>query len=500
MIIPPLKKKDHRWTDTDQDSLGAALNWDRIGIMPDEAEERKELDLTPPPAVRKAALQGLALRKKYGRGGLSTQEAGKLGIGSGVARAVSLTRGEAQDPKTIKRMVAFFNRHKANKDTPPEKGNGKISWLLWGGDPGREWASKMLAELGEVAEKKEVTEKHLAGEHSQGTHGNRGVPSGFDPDTVKTIDGVQVARGNFVNTKDRYAVIDTSKSSGMGSNWHSTPQDAIAEHNKWHKSEAAGADAKQKYQKSIENARNGSASAEDVGRLSGGRKSMRRGSGGALLKEITGKVSGAEGARIVARELKDKLRVGSDGNSYYPTKDIIDLAAGILKGIIPLAPKTKESPDYLDAPLAEYEATGKGLYVFKEHDGRYRWVTFSSNPYKDRDREFVSWKSLEEDVQRADREGNFGPLRWWHVPGVDLGACDFNMLHGKILIESGTFNSAVIAETIKENADKLEVSIGFTHPPDEPDGEGVFHHIRRFERSLCPKGRVSNRFTRLTVV
>ena len=36
----------------------------------------KELDLTPPPAVRKAALQGLALRKKYGRGGLSTQEAG----------------------------------------------------------------------------------------------------------------------------------------------------------------------------------------------------------------------------------------------------------------------------------------------------------------------------------------------------------------------------------------------------------------------------------------
>jgi len=271
---------------------------------------RKEIDLTPPSAVRKAALHGLALRKQYGRGGLSQSEAGKQGIGSGVARAVSLSKGQAQSPDTIRRMVAFFDRHEKNKDTDPKEGNGKIAWLLWGGDAGRAWAVKMVQKL-----------------------------------TV-----------------------------------------------------------------------------------------------------------------------------------------------------------AKEHPSYLDAPLDEFNQTGKGLYVFKDFDGAERWVTFSSNPYQDRDKEFVSWKALEDDVLRADVDKNYGVLRWWHVPGIDIGDCDFNMMHGKILIESGTFRTAAIARTVKENADKLEISIGFTHPPEEPDSEGVFHHIRRFERSLCPKGRVSNRFTRLAVI
>ncbi len=140
-----------------------------------------------------------------------------------------------------------------------------------------------------------------------------------------------------------------------------------------------------------------------------------------------------------------------------------------------------------------------GLFVYKESDGRYRWVAFSSNAYRDRDEEIVSIKALMDDVQRADKDGNYGPLRWWHVPGVDIGTCDFNMMNGRILIESGTFKNAAIARTVKEYADKLELSLGFTHPPDEPDASGVFHRIRRFERSLCPAGRVSNRFTRLIV-
>jgi hypothetical protein len=44
-------------------------------------------------------------------------------------------------------MVAFFNRHEKNKDTPPEKGNGMIAWYLWGGDPGRKWAEKVQTSM-----------------------------------------------------------------------------------------------------------------------------------------------------------------------------------------------------------------------------------------------------------------------------------------------------------------------------------------------------------------
>jgi hypothetical protein len=101
------------------------------------------IDFTPPEAVQKAAMRGLMLRRKYGRGGLDTNEAGEQGIGSGVARATTLASGKAVSLDTIRQMVAFFARHEKNLDTPPEKGNGMIAGLLWGGRPGMEWANSV---------------------------------------------------------------------------------------------------------------------------------------------------------------------------------------------------------------------------------------------------------------------------------------------------------------------------------------------------------------------
>jgi hypothetical protein len=86
------------------------------------------------------------------------------------------------------------------------------------------------------------------------------------------------------------------------------------------------------------------------------------------------------------------------------------------------------------------------------------------------------------------------------VGGADLGDCDFNAMHGKILIESGTFRNPAIAERVKEQAPNLQISIGFNHPLTEPDRDGVFHHIKRFERSLLPRGRASNPLTALPIV
>ena len=100
---------------------------------------------TPPEAVRSAARRGLELRKKHGKGGLSTQEAGRQGIGSGVARATSLASGDAVSTETLRRMVAFFSRHRKNK-SGGEDDAGYIAWLLWGGDPGEAWARRELAD------------------------------------------------------------------------------------------------------------------------------------------------------------------------------------------------------------------------------------------------------------------------------------------------------------------------------------------------------------------
>lgn len=139
------------------------------------------------------------------------------------------------------------------------------------------------------------------------------------------------------------------------------------------------------------------------------------------------------------------------------------------------------------------------LTVLKQADGTYRWVLISSNSFEDRDREIVSQKALEADVAWADATKEYGPLRWWHVPGLDIGDCDFNMTYGRMLVESGTFRHWRYAEAVKERAGELGASIGFSYPHDEPDAEGVFHNIRRYERSLLPRQFASNPFTSVQV-
>lgn len=148
----------------------------------------------------------------------------------------------------------------------------------------------------------------------------------------------------------------------------------------------------------------------------------------------------------------------------------------------------------------QHDQTNDGeLFVFKQADGRYRWAAVSSNAYRDRDREIVSQKALENDVTRADIDGDYGPLRFWHIPGSDIGDCDFNAMHGRFLIESGTFKDDAIGAAVAARAKDYQLSIGFRHPHDEPDSDGVFHFIRRFERSLVPAGRAANPFTSLLV-
>ena len=115
------------------------------------------IDFKPPKSVRQAAKRGLELRKKFHRGGLSSREAGKLGIGSGIVRAVNLAKGSKLSPSTVKRMHNYFSRHRVDKrpgwSNPKNPSNGYIAWLLWGGDPGKRWADKIVKHI-KAADKK----------------------------------------------------------------------------------------------------------------------------------------------------------------------------------------------------------------------------------------------------------------------------------------------------------------------------------------------------------
>jgi hypothetical protein len=116
------------------------------------------IDFKPSEAVAKAAARGLELRKKNkGKGGLNAQQAHKAGIGSGVARAVSLKNRQTLSPATVRRMKAFFDRHEKSRKVDPGKtpgtDKGYIAWMLWGGDSGRSWAEKVCRQM-DAADKK----------------------------------------------------------------------------------------------------------------------------------------------------------------------------------------------------------------------------------------------------------------------------------------------------------------------------------------------------------
>tara|TARA_B100000683_G_scaffold274919_1_gene324276 strand:- start:785 stop:2827 length:2043 start_codon:yes stop_codon:yes gene_type:complete len=110
-----------------------------------EAESYK-----PPASAVANAKRGLALRKEYGRGGLSPSEAKSQGIDSGVTRARKIASGKVSR-HDVRRMSAF-NRHRKNyrpEKKMPDGGPtaGTIAWLLWGGTSGVNWAKKKSASM-----------------------------------------------------------------------------------------------------------------------------------------------------------------------------------------------------------------------------------------------------------------------------------------------------------------------------------------------------------------
>lgn len=189
---------------------------------------------------------------------------------------------------------------------------------------------------------------------------------------------------------------------------------------------------------------------------------------------------------LYAKEKKEKAGArhsGSDNSLIQKTHDML----------CELGAACKEQPRG-----GPFESTDK-LTIFKDASGKYRWVSFSSSAFRDRDKEIVSTKALADDVARADADGKYGPLRFWHEPGLDIGYTDFNAMEGRVLVESGGFHDERIGEALKGYQDELGLSIGFTHPADEPDASGTYHNIRRFERSIVPADKASNLLTQFVV-
>jgi hypothetical protein len=145
----------------------------------------------------------------------------------------------------------------------------------------------------------------------------------------------------------------------------------------------------------------------------------------------------------------------------------------------------------------------RGFKVYEDTSGQKRWLALSSNSFEDLDKELFTTKALEEAIEYADKTGERGPLLVFHVPGSDIGQCDYQAMAGRFLVESGTFADTPLGRKAVEyftNTDEEhQVSIGYQYiKGDELDGQ--YDWMRFRERSALPVGTAANPWTDFTVI
>lgn len=104
----------------------------------------------PPKDVQAAAARGRELaQEKQGEGG-------QVGTATGGQRAAQLATGARVSPDIIRRMRSYFQRHDSyEKETNPPS-NGYISWMRWGGDPGKRWAESVYEKMQNADEREDA--------------------------------------------------------------------------------------------------------------------------------------------------------------------------------------------------------------------------------------------------------------------------------------------------------------------------------------------------------
>jgi hypothetical protein len=105
------------------------------------------IDFSPPEAVKSKLRKGLKLYED-GKGGKGL-------VGATISWARKLAGGENISPEKARKMSAWHARHAVDKrpgwDKAGEETPGYVANLLWGGEPGRKWADRLV----EAMEKKD---------------------------------------------------------------------------------------------------------------------------------------------------------------------------------------------------------------------------------------------------------------------------------------------------------------------------------------------------------
>lgn len=123
-----------------------------------ETKSLGDIDTRPPQSVADNARRALEVRARK-----PESERGMTAVG--IARARDLANRVALSEDTIRRMVAYFERHESDKEgsTWDEQGKGWQAWNGWGGDDGFAWAKRKRDEFDRERERNAERKKKSCG-------------------------------------------------------------------------------------------------------------------------------------------------------------------------------------------------------------------------------------------------------------------------------------------------------------------------------------------------
>lgn len=117
---------------------------DALAALPMEprAKALSDIDTKPPQTVADNARRALEVRARK-----PESERGMTAVG--IARARDLANRVSLSEDTIRRMLAYFERHEVDKqgETWDEQGKGWQAWNGWGGDDGFAWARRKVEQF-----------------------------------------------------------------------------------------------------------------------------------------------------------------------------------------------------------------------------------------------------------------------------------------------------------------------------------------------------------------
>lgn len=182
----------------------------------------------------------------------------------------------------------------------------------------------------------------------------------------------------------------------------------------------------------------------------------------------------------------------------------------------------KELMDWADGPMMDEDeememgemsfGDGFGIAV-KTVNGEPWHFAWSTNAFKDREKEIFSTKALEKYVSEAEAKGDMGFFNLWHIgtkenPGLsDFAEIKWQGVIGRILVEAGPYLKDTKGQAAKDyfiqyaNSDPDLAPEGWGASPEykylpEERATGVYENIWKTRTSILPRMAAANVFTK----